>query len=64
VNVGNGKECNEGIGTKKWDKYFREVLGGVDGRMIYGEREREREREREGDRKRSRMWIGGKAGEC
>jgi len=34
VKGGNEKECNEGIGMKKWDEYFREVLGGVDGRMI------------------------------
>jgi len=31
---GNGKECNEGIGMKEWEEYFREVLGGVDGKMI------------------------------
>jgi len=40
------EECNEGIGMKKWQEYFREVLG-VDGKMIWGGRERERERERE-----------------
>jgi len=28
------KECNEGIGLKEWEEYFREVLGGVDGKMI------------------------------
>jgi len=41
---GNGKECNEGIGMKEWEEYFREILRRVDGKV---ERERERERERE-----------------
>jgi len=34
VKGGNEEECNERIRMKKWDEYFREVLGGVDGRMI------------------------------
>jgi len=24
---------------KEWEKYFREILGRVDGKMIWGERE-------------------------
>jgi len=35
---------------KEWEEYFREVLGGIDGKVIWGEREIERKRER--DRKR------------
>jgi len=31
---------------KEWEEYFREVLGGVDRKMIWGEREKERERRR------------------
>jgi len=27
---GNGKECNEGIGMKEWEEYFREILGGME----------------------------------
>jgi len=43
---GNGKECNEGIGKKEWEEYFKEILGGVDGKVIWEEREREREKGR------------------
>jgi len=49
---------------KEWEEYFREVLGGVDGKMIWGKREREREREREESRKRRGMWKEWKLGEC
>jgi len=57
----NEKECNEWIGIKEWEKYFREVLGGVDTRRsrkndLGGERERERQRERE--REREGGWRG------
>jgi len=46
---------------KKWEEYFREILGGVDGKVIWEERERERKR---GSRKRKKMWKGWKLGEC
>jgi len=31
---------------KEGEEYFKEILGGVDGKVIWGERERERERKR------------------
>jgi len=34
---------NEGIGMKKWEKYFREILGGIDGKVNWGKRERGKE---------------------
>jgi len=47
---GNENECNEWIGMKEWEEYFREVLGGVDTRKsrkndLEGEGGKERERE-------------------
>jgi len=30
---------------KEWEEYFREVLRGVDGKVIWGERKRERSEE-------------------
>jgi len=31
---------------KEWDEYFREILRGVDGKVIWGERKRERSEEK------------------
>jgi len=58
-NGANGKECNEEIGMKEWEKYFREILGGVDKKVIWEERERKRE-----GRKRKEMWKRWKLKEC
>jgi len=41
---------------KEWEKYFREVLGRIDEKMIWGERERRSKEERDVARE--------KLGEC
>lgn len=50
VNRGRKKrqEVNETIEIKEWDRYYREMLGGMDWR-VGGERERGRERDEEKD---------------
>lgn len=42
------KRLNEGISMQEWDRYFRDLLGGVEGRVVMrSRREGEREEEEE-----------------
>jgi len=53
------KSVNEGIGMNEWEKYFREVLGGVDGKVVWGEREgRRSEEEGEVEKEEIRRVLG------
>ncbi|XP_077280504.1 uncharacterized protein LOC143907534 [Temnothorax americanus] len=49
------RRVNEGISMQEWDGYFKELLGGVNGRVVMGTRRRER-REEEEEIRREEVW--------
>ncbi|XP_071652387.1 uncharacterized protein [Temnothorax longispinosus] len=50
------RRLNEGISMQEWDRYFRDLLGGAEGRVVMGARKEGELEEEEEDIRREEVW--------